>query len=221
MPTPAEFILLWVSSLLTLFVFSFLYKDNPFYKFAEYLYVGISAGYFIAFDYQNNLIPNLWIPLVQQGHYEYIIAGILGLLIVTRFIPRLANLSRWSLGFMIGIGTGLSLVVVVQGDLLFQVSRTILPVFGISEAEGGMWQGFQNLLIILGVCTGLIYFYFSKEHKGFIGGTARLGIWFLMVSFGASFGYTIMARISLLIGRLDHLINWVQKTLMVLGVGVS
>jgi hypothetical protein len=68
---------------------------------------------------------------------------------------------------------------------------------------------------------GLIYFYFSKEHKGFIGGTARLGIWFLMVSFGASFGYTIMARISLLIGRLDHLINWVQKTLMVLGVGVS
>jgi hypothetical protein len=97
------------------------------------------------------LIPNLWIPLVQQGHYEYIIAGIMGLLIVTRFIPKLANLSRWSLGFMIGIGTGLSLVVVVQGDLLFQVSRTILPVFGISEAEGGMWQGFQNLLIILGV----------------------------------------------------------------------
>jgi hypothetical protein len=219
MPTPAEFILLWVSSLLTLFVFSFLYKDNPFYKFAEYLYVGISAGYYVAFDYQNNLVPNLWIPLVQQGKLEYIIAFVLGILIISRFFPKIAYLSRWSLSFMIGTVTGLAMVVVLQGDLIMQVGRTVLPVAGISEAEGGWWQGFQNLVIIIGVCASLIYFYFSKEQRGFLGGTAKLGIWFLMISFGASFGFTVMARLSLLIGRMDHLINWVQKTIMVLGWG--
>jgi hypothetical protein len=69
------------------------------------------------------------------------------------------------------------------------------------------------------VCASLIYFYFSKEQRGFLGGTAKLGIWFLMISFGASFGFTVMARLSLLIGRMDHLITWVQKTMMVLGVG--
>jgi hypothetical protein len=137
MPTPAEFVLLWVSSLLTLFVFSFLYKDNPFYKFAEYLYVGISAGYYVAFDYQNNLVPNLWVPLVQQGRYEYIIAFVLGVLIITRFFPKIAYLSRWSLSFMIGTVTGLAMVVVFQGDCITQVGRTIMPVLGIPESEGG------------------------------------------------------------------------------------
>jgi len=55
--------------------------------------------------------------------------------------------------------------------------------------------------------TGLIYFYFSKEHRGVFGQTARIGIYFLMVTFGASFGYTVMSRMSLLIGRIDFLIT--------------
>jgi hypothetical protein len=55
----------------------------------------------------------------------------------------------------------------------------------------------------------LIYFYFSKPHKGVLGGIATLGIWFIMVSFGAHFGYTVMARVSLLIGRVQFLvITW-------------
>jgi len=57
----------------------------------------------------------------------------------------------------------------------------------------------------------LIYFFFSAEHKGALGGTAKLGIWFLMVAFGASFGYTVMARISLLIGRMQFLLgDWLR-----------
>ena len=49
----------------------------------------------------------------------------------------------------------------------------------------------------------MIYFYFSVPHKGIVFGTgARVGIWVLMIALGASFGYTVMARISLLIGRM-------------------
>jgi len=59
-----------------------------------------------------------------------------------------------------------------------------------------------NLIIIaLGLLFTLIYFYFSVEHKGPVGVASKIGIFFLMVSFGAAFGYTVMARISLLIGR--------------------
>ncbi|MCA9791506.1 MAG: hypothetical protein KC910_06910, partial [Candidatus Eremiobacteraeota bacterium] len=51
---------------------------------------------------------------------------------------------------------------------------------------------------------GLIYFYFSVEHKGwFFGGAARVGLRMLMVTLGASFGSTVMARVSLLIGRVQ------------------
>ncbi len=67
----------------------------------------------------------------------------------------------------------------------------------------------------MGVVSALVYFYFSKEHKGVLGSTARLGIWFLMVSFGAAFGYTVMARISLLIGRMEFLIDgWLRPAVI-------
>jgi hypothetical protein len=60
-------------------------------------------------------------------------------------------------------------------------------------------------IVVLGVVSTLIYFYFSKEHVGVLGVTARVGIWFIMIAFGAHFGYTVMGRISLLIGRVYFL----------------
>ncbi|MFQ5500167.1 MAG: hypothetical protein ACE5FH_10905, partial [Candidatus Zixiibacteriota bacterium] len=60
-------------------------------------------------------------------------------------------------------------------------------------------------VILIGVITGLVYFFFSKEHTGLFGSASRVGIWVLMITFGASFGYTVMGRISLLVGRLTFL----------------
>jgi hypothetical protein len=55
----------------------------------------------------------------------------------------------------------------------------------------------------------LTYFFFSFEHKGIVGKAARVGIWILMITFGASFGYTVMGRIALLAIRLEFLLdNW-------------
>ena len=34
----------WIAAFLTLCVFSFLYRENPFYRFAEHLFVGSAAG---------------------------------------------------------------------------------------------------------------------------------------------------------------------------------
>jgi hypothetical protein len=68
-----------------------------------------------------------------------------------------------------------------------------------------------NVVAIAGIFSVLIYFFFSKEHKGALGGVAKLGIWFLMVAFGASFGYTVMGRVSLLIGRMQFLLrDWLH-----------
>ena len=68
-----------------------------------------------------------------------------------------------------------------------------------------------TIIVIAGVLSTLVYFYFSKEHVGVLGSTARVGIWFIMISFGAHFGYTVMGRISLLIGRMQFLIEeWIN-----------
>ncbi|MFM9171115.1 MAG: hypothetical protein ACKOTD_13700, partial [Phycisphaerales bacterium] len=50
-------------------------------------------------------------------------------------------------------------------------------------------------------------FFFSLEHRGPIGGAARVGIWYLMITFGASFGFTVMGRIALLAARCEFLFD--------------
>jgi hypothetical protein len=75
----------------------------------------------------------------------------------------------------------------------------------------------SNLLVVIGVCTGIIYFFFSKKHTGALGVASKVGIAFLMMSFGASFGYTVMGRISLAIGRFQDLLAfpWMAGTALV------
>jgi len=226
----------WIAALLTLAILSFLYKDNPFYKFAEYLFVGVSAGFWVAYQYHNLLIPNLIQPLFGSsavrgalpklfidGQWDWrvltIIAGALGVTMLFRFFPKVAWVSRYGIAFSVGLGAGLMFIVYLQANCLAQVKGTIIPPLVWHNGAVDWGTSISNTLLIIGVVSALIYFYFSKEHKGVLGATARLGIWFLMVSFGAAFGYTVMARISLLIGRTEFLINdWIKGTLMALGL---
>lgn len=74
------------------------------------------------------------------------------------------------------------------------------------------------IIIVVGVISTLIYFYFSHEHTGALGVTAKVGIWFIMISFGAHFGYTVMGRVSLLIGRVQFLVqDWVGSFNQIFG----
>ncbi|HQK95944.1 MAG TPA: hypothetical protein PLD23_20775, partial [Armatimonadota bacterium] len=57
----------WVAALLTLIAYSFLYKDNPAYRFVEALFVGVSAGYGLAIVYRDVVIPDLWKPIHDEG----------------------------------------------------------------------------------------------------------------------------------------------------------
>jgi len=206
---------IWIAALLTMCILSFLYRDNPFYRFAEHLFIGVSAAYWTVYYYYNILQPNLINPLFVQGQLLLIIPLALGVMMLTRLFPKVGWLSRWPLAFIVGTYAGYNLITYLQSDALDQVTATLV---GFVQVES--WQAlFQhpslvNFLyaigvpvVIVGVITGIIYFFFSKEHKGVFGGLARIGIWFLMIAFGASFGYTVMARISLLIGRIFFLLH--------------
>jgi hypothetical protein len=121
----------------------------------------------------------------------------------SRFTKNYSWISRISLAFVMGTTAGIFLISELHGKVLPQIQATMR-----SLSPGQGWGEFLlSLIIVVGVVTTLIYFYFSKEHKGVLGGVARVGIWFIMVSFGAHFGYTVMARISLLIGRVQFLID--------------
>jgi hypothetical protein len=205
----SQLIGIWLGAFLTLCIFSFLYRDNPFFRFAESLFAGISLGYYIGIVAVNTLVPNLFRPLLgdfaTNGHL--LIPLLLGLNLYTRFVPKIAWLARISLAVYIAYYTGINMVQKLQGEVVPQVGSTILRPWG------GALTPIDNLILIVGVLSVLVYFYFSIEHRGPVGVVSRVGIWFLMLGFGAAFGYTVMGRVSLLIGRMNYLfIDLVRAT---------
>ncbi len=66
----------------------------------------------------------------------------------------------------------------------------------------------NNLVFMVVLVCVLSYFFFSFEQKNpLMRGSARMGRWLMMFTFGAIFGLTIMARLALLIDRMDFLVN--------------
>lgn len=201
----------WVAVFLTLAVFSFLYRDNIIYRFAESVFAGISFGYYVGLAKINTLQPNLFEPLFGDfsANWLLIFPFALGVMLYLRYIPKLAWLSNWSLAIYIGYYMGVNLTQRLHGEILPQAKGTMLPLTGVAFG-----QVIGNIVVMVGVVTVLIYFYFSSPHKGPLKPAARIGIYFLMISFGASFGYTVMGRISLLIGRLTFIVNdWARPVL--------
>lgn len=198
----------WIAALLTLGIFSFLYRDNPVYKFCEHLFVGISAGYWVVLTYYSSIKPNLidplfGVPFAADRHLLLVIPLVLSLFLFSRFFPRGDWLSRWSIAMILGVYPALRITGFAQSDLVQQINGSILPLW----VAGQPFASFNNILLVAGLLATLVFFFFSTEHKGTVGGIAKVGIYFLMVSFGASYGYTVMARVSLLIGRVMFLLD--------------
>lgn len=257
----SEGIGIWIAAILTIGIYSFLYKDNFLYKFSEYLFVGISAGYTLTLAYHQALLPLLitpiqdiskdfyhiiykssapiadpsmqkWAALVTSGEFGgqmkflfffmtkvffyYLLPTILGLMMLARIVPNASWLSRFPLATIVGYGSGIVIVTTLQASVLEQIKASFVSFAPLMSMKGMDWaiiaQSVNDFILVFGLCCSIIYFYFSAEHKGIILGTAsRLGIWTLMITFGASFGYTVMARISLLIGRFQFLLgDWMQ-----------
>ena len=50
---------IWIAAFFTLFILSYLYKDNPLYKIAESVVVGVSAAYWMVVGFWTTIVPNL------------------------------------------------------------------------------------------------------------------------------------------------------------------
>ena len=233
----------WIAAFLTLAILSYLYKDNPFYKVAEHLFVGISTGYWTSMFFWTQIQPNLFGRLwpateynsdllwykfynllgifssvfpdggINKGHHMellYLLPFALGIMMLLSVSSKLSWMARWGIAYTVGMAAGLRAYGFLNSNVLgqirgsaFQIFNSDLPFFALVGEST-----FNNFIILVGTITGLMYFYFSREHTGTFGRLSKLGIYFLMISFGASFGFAVMGRISLLIGRFVDLITY-------------
>lgn len=191
-----------LAGILTLAIFSFLYRDNPAYKMAESLLIGVSIGYFLVITWNNSLMALLFRPLFEGGRVGLVIPLALGLLMFGRFHSKTVVLSRIPIAVLIGSGAGVAIPAMLGARTMAQISATVKPLW----SESGM-PDLTALVVLAGVLCTLAYFYFSREHRGALGGVAKTGTWFLMIFFGTTFGYTVMSRMSTLIGRVEFLLS--------------
>ncbi len=220
---------IWVAAFLTLCIYSFLYRDNPFYRFSEHLFVGISVGYGIVIAIHQGVIPLAWDPLSEAvtalwteitgettpetrntlwGLFKIIPIAI-GLLFFARLSPRHTWLIRYPIAILIGFGAGVAIPNVLQANIFAQTRGTIEPFATINAGTLSAWDIFGAVLMVVGVICTLTYFFFSMEHRGPINWLSKIGIAFLMIGFGAAFGNTVMGRLALMIHRVGFLIyDW-------------
>lgn len=184
----------WLAGFVTIATMSYVYKENPFFRLAEHIYVGISAGHAVVMGY-GNIRDMAWKPMTTKGQLVWIIPIVLGILLYARYIKGVSWISRIPMSVILGLGLGVAMRGAIDGDFVKQILATLK----IKDLNG--------CLLLLGVVTSLSYFFFSKEIKGPAKAVPQIGRYVMMVAFGAAFGNTVMGRMALLIGRVQFILG--------------
>ena len=196
---------LWLGAICTFAILSLLYKENPFYRLFEHIFIGLATGQGIYITWSQVLKPEWWDKMVGAGQWWWALAIPAGAMFYFIYSKKHMWISRVIFGFYMGLGAGLAFqsfanvyIPMVRGSF-----KVIIPAPGVD-----IWLAASNFIFVTVLITVMAYFFFSVDHKApAMRRTASLGRWFLMFAFGALFGSTVMARMSLFIGRLDFLIT--------------
>lgn len=203
----------------TIFIYSFLWKENPLSRAVEHLFVGMAAVYTLAAMYDAALSQAIWgSQRIEGGYYIWIIPILISFMYFFFFTKKYFYLYRYPVSIVVGIMAGMMICGMIQSNFLAQIQATANPATtplvgaGTWDYVGGSTfiRGVNSLIIIIGLVTALTFFFFTFEHKGVLGVSTKIGRYFLMATFGAAYGSTVMARISLFIGRLRFLYETTQ-----------
>jgi hypothetical protein len=212
--------IVWLGALATLALYSILYRENPVYRFAEHLFVGLATGYGLYIIWNEVLLPKWWTPMVGEGQWPWVFALVAGGMYYTIYSKRFSWMSRMVMVTTMGFSAGQAFRA-WAGQYVLQIRSAMnKPLFYYDPSHAPAWRPpyvhLDSLLFVAILVSVLTYFLFSFEHQNLlVRRTAQTGRWVMMIGFGAIFGSTVMARLSLFIGRLVFLfrdwIHWIPQ----------
>jgi hypothetical protein len=195
----------WIAAIVTLAIYSYLFYPNLFQRSVEHIMVGLGLAHSIIMGF-NNVKSMAWIPLAN-GAWYMAVPLLLGFLMWSRWFKRYSYLSRPSIGLMVGAGAAVALRGALSADLMGQLLATIRLPLNVPS----------NWVVIIGVFGTLIHFMFvltssrtPTEKPNALAAILRpigetVGQGTIMVALGAAYAYTIMGRVSIVIGRFQFL----------------
>ncbi|MCO6430643.1 MAG: hypothetical protein J5J00_07255 [Deltaproteobacteria bacterium] len=214
-----------VGGVATIAIYSFLIKENSLYRFFEHLFIGIAAGYGPVYAIRTNLWPRILEPMLGLDimHFPdgtvshsynpllmlYLVPMLFGMLYYFIYSRRFSWLAKLVIGFSLGASAGLTFKGFFA-EIIPQIVTSFRPLV-VFEGENllGM-ESFSNTVFIVTLLSVMYYFFFSFRVSGKVDkGISFTGRWLMMTCFGAYFGSTVMARMALLVERLEFLIiDW-------------
>lgn len=208
-----ELIVNSIALVLTIMVLSRIAGDNPLFRLAQYLFVGVSLGLAFVVAYHQVLRPAV-AGLARGSTNVTLLYGVplvLGVLLLPRITryQRISWLANIPLAVIFGVGTALAVGGAVIGTLVPQVVDTARPLIGdIAQIVG-------VVVLLIGTIVVLSSFYYTmpRERQGgqLVAAAAALGHWLLMIAFGFFFASAVQTYMSALIERLEFIINTIMQ----------
>ena len=207
-----------IGFVLTVMVFSYLIGDNPMFRIAVYLFIGVASGYAAAVVVQDVLFTKFQsLPLdnpVQLliGLIPFFFAATL----LAKLSPRISWIGNFAMAVLVGVGAATAVGGALVGTLIPQ-AEAAMDAFN-SRSIFGLIEG---AVMLTGTVVTLVYFQFGAKRaadgavkrNAIFETLAWLGRIFIAVTFGVLFAGVYMAALTAMIERLSSIINLVKSLL--------
>ena len=219
-----------ISFLLTLLVFSYLIGDNPLFRLAINLFVGVTTGYAAVVAFYSVIMPRLFLPIRGgMGPDEQILSLVplaLGALMLLKLSPGMAKWGNFAMAYLVGVGAASAIGGAIIGTLFPQAGASI-NLFDRQAAAAAAGPNFwiqlvNGSLLLVGTIATLSYFHFStraradqpSERPAWMEGLARLGQIFIAIAFGTLFAGVYAASMAALVERLRFAVDFVKALII-------
>jgi hypothetical protein len=215
----------FTSFMLTLMIFSYFFGDNPLFRLATYLFVGVTAGYVTVLIVYQVLLPRLIWPLLHGSPAERVLVIfplILSILLLTKLSPKFAQLGSIPMAYLVGSGAAVIISGAATGTIVHQ-ARAAINMFDMqspaAQTSGPVFHILTASIVLVGTVSSLAYFHFSAKPKAnghaqrskFMELMAKIGQVFIAITLGALFAGVYATAITALIERLDFIMQFLQS----------
>ena len=214
-----QFFWLLFSFILTIMVLSYVFGDNPLFRIATYLFIGVASAYVFVLIFYQVLIPKLIMPLFTGDNEEKIIQIIpitLSVLLLFKLSKRTSSIGNISLAFLVGSGAAIILTSAFSGTLLPMIDMITEP-FSLNSLNFQKFIG--GSILLLGAISSLLYFQFSTIKASdnqsifsrFLYYSKTVGTVFIGITLGSIFAGVVISSILALIERLNFIITFIYN----------
>ena len=217
-----------LAALLTLFILSYLIGDNPFYRLAASLFVGLTAGYAVVVALSNVIWPQMITPLLNvlstPENFDVsrtvlaVIAFILSIILVFKLFASTTRPASCVTALMVGVGVAVAIGGTLAGTLIPQVQAAFIPLWSTKGTANVLESLVEGLFMVVGTVATLWFFYYGgrarpglpTERPGWVKALAPVGEVFLGTTFGVMYAGAIVASLAVFAQSWLNVLNGLQ-----------